>query len=207
MEKQLLMKDIQRAKTDCKFFVKNFCFTLDEHDEANPIKHFPDKDYIWDLVDLFLNERLLLVEKSRQMMATWTFISCHLWDAMFLSARRIFFQSKKELDANNLVDRAKFIYDHLPEEMKQMYPCKQPQAYLRLEFPKWNSIIQGVPQGGDVLRQYTASRIFADEFAFQERASDAYIASKPTIDSGGNFIGVSTPNGKEFFYLLKSDKV
>jgi hypothetical protein len=186
--------------------VRRFCRTLDEHDRDNPIKLFPDKQCIDDLISLFLSEQLLLIEKSRQMMATWTFVACHLWDAMFHPARRIFFQSKKELDANNLVDRAKFIYEHLPEEMKAMYPCN-PYAYCKLEFGKWHSIIQGVPQGGDVLRQYTASRLFSDEMSFQEKADEAFIASKPTIDGGGSFIGVSTPNGKEFFYLLCRDKV
>lgn len=198
---------IKEATLNLKYFVKEFCYTLDEHDKENPIKKFPDKEYIWDMVDLYLNERLLLIEKSRQMMVTWTFMACHLWEAMFMPGRRIFFQSKKELDANNLVDRVKLIYDHLPEKMRKMYPAKEPRAYLKLEFPKWNSIIQGVPQGGDVLRQYTASRIFSDEMAFQEKADEAFIAAKPTIDGGGSFIGVSSPNGKNFFYLLAKDKI
>lgn len=207
MESQLTLRDMKRAESDCDFFVSRFCFSLDEHDKENPVKRFPDKAYVHGLCELFVAEPLLLVEKSRQMLVTWTMVACHLWDAMFHQGRRIFFQSKKELDANNLVDRAKFIYDHLPEEMKQKYPAKEPRAYLKLEFPHQLSIIQGVPQGGDVLRQYTASRIFSDEFAFQDKAYDAYIASKPTFTGGGSFVGVSSPNGKNFFYLLKADKI
>jgi hypothetical protein len=207
VDNALLLREIQRASKDCKFFIKRFCLTLDEHDSKNPIKKFPDKEYIWDLVDLFLNERLLLVEKSRQMLCTWVMVACHLWWVMFKDGQRVFFQSKKEKDANNLVDRAKFIYDHLPEEMRQLYPCKEPRAYLKFEFPKWHSIIEGTPQGGDILRQYTASRLFSDELAFQEKASEAFISAKPTIDGGGSFVGISSANFKNFFYLLVKDKI
>ena len=207
MDKALLQKETQRASEDCQFFIKRFVYTLDEHDAENPIKKFPDKEYLWDLVDLFLNERLLLIEKSRQMLATWMMVACHLWWVMFKPGQRIFFQSKKEHDANNLIDRAKFIYDHLPEEMREQYSCKEPRAYLKFEFPKWHSIIEGTPQGGDILRQYTASRLFSDELAFQERAAEAYQAAKPTLDGGGYFTGVSSANFKNFFYLLVKDKV
>jgi len=153
----------------------------------------------------------LLVEKSRQMLVTWVMIACHLWDAQFHQGRRIFFQSKKENDANALVDRAKHIYDSYPPHIKPiieaLYPANKPMAYLKLEFGKNKSIIQGTPQGADVIRQYTASRIFSDEMAFQEKAEEAYIAAKPTIVGGGSFVGVSTPNFKNFFYLLAKDQV
>ncbi len=166
-----------------------------------------DKPHLTELATHFLNEPLLLIEKSRQMMVTWIFVACHLWDAMFHEGRRIFFQSKKEHDANHLVDRAKFIYKRLPEVMKLKHPANEPMAYLKLEFGKQNSIIQGTPQGSNILRQYTASRVFSDEMAFQEKAEEAYIAAKPTLTGGGSFIGVSSPNFKEFFYLLKSDQI
>jgi len=156
---------------------------------------------------LFFKERLLIVEKSRQMMATWTCLACCLWQTMFKPAQRIFVQSKKEQDADALVSRAKFIYNYLPEKMKLQYPAKEPMSYLKLEFPKWHSIIQGVPQGPEQLRQYTASRVLMDEAAFQEKGLEAYIAAKPTIDQGGFITIVSTPNGKNWFYLLARDKI
>ena len=195
------------VKNDLITFLTDYTFTLDEHDKINPIKKLPmDKEYLRDMAALFLNEKLLIIEKSRQMLITWTMIACHLWDAMFHEGRRIFFQSKKEQDANHLVDRAKFIYERLPNWLKQMYPANPP-AYCKLEFGKHNSIIQGIPQGAEQLRQYTASRIFSDEMAFQEKNEEAFIASKPTLTGGGHFIGVSSPNFKEFFYRVAHDVV
>lgn len=204
------VEEIKRARDDLFFYLDTMVYTQDEHDSENPIKPLPmEKEYLRDVVTLFLNEPLLLIEKSRQMLITWVMVACHLWDAQFHEGRRIFFQSKKEKDANALVDRAKLIYNHYPEPYKtvihQLYPANQ--SYLKLEFPKHTSIIEGTPQGGDQLRMYTASRIFSDEMAFQERAEEAFIAAKPTITGGGSYIGVSTPNFKNFWYLLKSDEV
>lgn len=182
-------------------------YTLDEHDKIEPVKKLPmDKEYIKDMATLFMTERLLLFEKSRQMMVTWTMVACHVWDALFFPGRRIAFQSKKEQDANHLVDRAKFIYSKLPEWMKAQFPMNPP-SYCKLEFGKWNSGIYGIPQGPDQLRQYTFSRIFSDELAFQDRTEEAYIAARPTITGGGSFVGVSSPNFKEFFYHLIRDQI
>jgi hypothetical protein len=62
-----------------------------------------------------------------------------------------------------------------------------------MEFPGLNSYIWGVPQGADQLRQFTASALFFDEFAFWEKARETYMASKPTIDGGGRVSLVSSP--------------
>lgn len=195
----------QVYKNDLMSFLKELVYTLDENDKVNPIKRLPmDKGYLQDLTDIFKNERLLLIEKSRQMLITWTGMAYCLWTAMFYEGRRVVVQSKKEQDANYLVDRCKFIYERLPDWLKQMYPANPP-AYCKLEFGKHNSIIQGIPQGAEQLRQYTVSLIWADEMAFQEKNEEAFIAAKPTLINGGQFIGVSSPNFKEFFFRCKSD--
>jgi hypothetical protein len=206
------MHEVQLAAGDLIYYLERMVYTLDEHDSKAPVKPLPmHKQYLQELAHHFLTERLLLVEKSRQMMVTWLMVACHLWDAQFHQGRRIFFQSKKEVDANHLVDRAKIIYDNYPEPYKEiihtLYPAREPRSYLKLEFPGQQSIVQGTAQGADVLRQYTASRVFSDELAFQDKAEEAFIAAKPTIVGGGSFVGVSTPNFKNFFYLLKSDQI
>src|SRR3990167_9297114 len=46
-----------------------YVFTLDTKDISRPIKRFPKKPYLEYLVDLWFTEPLLLVPKSRQIMA------------------------------------------------------------------------------------------------------------------------------------------
>lgn len=73
-------------------------------------------------------------------------------------------------------------------------------------FEEQKSTLHAVPQDSDALRSYTASGIFADELGFQDKARDMFTAAKPTITGGGKFVGVSTPNGKNYWYLLVSDR-
>ena len=209
---QAVERAAENTEEGLQYYLKHFVFTLDEHDANLPAKRLPmEKEYLQELAHYFFTEPLLLVEKSRQMMVSWIMIACHLWDVQFHAGRRIFFQSKKETDANEMVNRAKFIYHNYPPIVRDViyakYPAKTPMAYLKLEFAKQNSIIQGTPQGADVLRQYTASRIFSDEMAFQSKAEEAFIAAKPTLVGGGSFMGVSSPNFKEFFYLSVNDQI
>lgn len=201
-------KSYIRAENDFFFFCLEFVMTIDEHDKNAPVKHLPmEKEYMKDLSFLFVNEMYLLIEKSRQMMVTWMACAYALWVAMFHEGKRVFIQSKKEKDANATLDRVKFIYQHLPEKMKEKYKVNEPMAYCKMQWGKRNSIIEAIPQGADVLRQYTASLIISDEMAFQERAEEAYIAARPTLTGGGQFIGISSPNFKEFFYRLSKDMI
>ena len=200
----LASEDVKKAENDLLYFLKRVK-TWDEHDQVNPTKPLPDKPYLEELALLFLTEPLLAIEKSRQMMVTWLMCACHLWDAWAHQGRRIFFQSKKEKDANANIDRVKFIYENLPPHYKIAHPANMPMTYLKLEFGKQKSIIEGIPQGADVLRQYTCSRIFSDETAFQEQAEKAWEAAKPTITGGGSIVMVSSPNFKEHFWRICQD--
>lgn len=187
--------------------------TLDPHDPINPIKKFPRSDWAEKALEVWLQDSLILVVKSRQMMASWLYVALHLWDAMYHSGRSVFFVSKKEEDAGygnqlSLLSRARFIIEHLPSKL--LPPGKDAITYDKrppsISFPKRYSTIMAVSQDAEALRQYTASRILSDEMAFQERAEKAYVAMKPTIDGGGALTGISTPNGRQnLFYYLVND--
>lgn len=60
------------------------------------------------------------------------------------------------------------------------------------------SHLWAIPQGEDVVRQYTATGIFSDEDAFQEEAGKAYGAYMPTLDKDSWIIKVSTANPGHF---------
>jgi hypothetical protein len=171
-------------------------YTLDQADVINPVKLFPNRPWLQEITTEWLNEPLLAIFKSRRMTITWLFIFLHLWMVLFKEGRAVFFVSDKEEKSDELVQRAVFIYNHIPDEL-MLKPRIKP-SYCYLEVPGLDSYIQGVAQGADQLRQYTASAIFADEFAFWEKARETFGASKPTIDGGGKFTCVSSP--KEGFF-------
>lgn len=183
-------------------WIKEMVWTIDEHDKFQAVKKFPDKEYLKLLCDLWMNEPLLLIPKSRQMLITWLITACYLWDTQFYYGRLNFFQSKKEEDADRIIQRAWSIYEHQPEWIKAMFPAEY--SYCHIKFKQGKSEIWGVPQGGDQIRQYTSSGIFSDEMAFQTDAEDAYTGALPTIKGGGRFTGVSSANPGFFHYLVEN---
>lgn len=201
------------------YWLTNWAFTLDVHDRENPIKPFPEKDYIKFIVDVWLKHKLLLVPKSRQMMLSWIMVALYLWDTQFHRGRLTFFQSKKADDANDLVKRAKLIWDNEPTFLKSYYengqlkrlvcnPQNQGQhVYCSLALPDIHSEIRGIPEGGDVIRMHTASGILSDEMAFQPEAKSAFTAARPTISSNGRWTGVSTAEDGTFFEEMTFDRL
>jgi hypothetical protein len=204
---------------DPYYFLTHWALTLDTHDPENPIKPFPDKEYIKILVDLWMKERLLLIPKTRQMMLSWIIVGLYLWDTQFHKGRLTFFQSKKADDADALIRRAKHIWDQEPRFLKRYYEDGKfyelkanPQhkglhVEGKLLFPSIYSEIRGIPEGGDVIRMHTASGIMSDEMAFQPAASEAWTAARPTVSSKGRFTGISTAEDNTFFEAMVFDKL
>lgn len=188
-----------RYAADAWAFLSDCVLTLDQVNEAAAIKPFPSyKQYCRFLADLWLQERLIGVPKSRRMICSWTFISLFTWDTIFKPGRYNAFVSKKEDDSGELVARAEFIFKNIPTwriprallpALKNGKMSKQPPL---LEFEEQHSKIQGFPQGSDQLRQFTFSGLLFDEWAFWEQAQASYSAAKPTIDGGGRLTGISS---------------
>jgi phage FluMu gp28-like protein len=194
--------EIERCSRSPWHWLSLWVQTHDAHDSENPTKFFPEKDYLKAVVEEWQNEPLLLIAKSRQMMITWLIVALYLWDVQFHPGRHVFFQSKKEEDANEILNRAKFIYDNQPQLLKRYQPIS---TYCHLEFPEVNSWIKAIPEGADQIRMHTASGIFMDEMAFMPEAEKAFQAAKPTLTGGGRLTAVSSAN-PSFFQTLIEDK-
>jgi hypothetical protein len=179
-------------------------YTLDSTDLLNPVKAFPNHPWLQRMSEDWMREPLYSCFKSRRMTITWLFVFLHLWLAMFREGASVFFVSDKEEKSDELVKRAEFIYNNIPPDKMLKPACKS--SYCYLEFPGLNSYIQGVPQGADQLRQYTATAILNDEFAFWSKARETFMASKPTIDGGGKVTLISSPQ-EGFFKELCFDLI
>ena len=179
-------------------------YTLDPVDMLNPIKQFPPYPWLETISYYWLKDKLTLLPKSRRMMISWLMAFLHLHLAMFNEGVNIFFVSDKEEKSDELVKRAEFILKYIPDD--QILKPRYKSSYCYLEFPGLNSSIQGVPMGADQLRQFTATAILADEFAFWAKARETYMASMPTLQGGGRFTAISSPQ-VGFFKDLVFDEV
>ncbi len=198
---QELLNSFSRYRDDRWAFLTECVFTRDQVDQKNPVKAFPkDWEYLRLYVMIWEKYKLLAVPKSRRMFMSWANIALHLHAAMFFPGQDFAFVSKKEDDAAELVRRAEFIYDHIPENKipRKLLPKKETKAKpAALIFPEIESKIQGFPMGADQLRQFTFSGILGDECAFWEEFIKFYSAAIPTTEGGGRctLISSRSPGG------------
>lgn len=193
------MAQFQRYARDPWPFLSECVFTLDQVDVHNPIKPFPvHLDYLRAFTYAWLKHMKIAVPKSRRMTMSWTCIALYLWDTMFKPGRFNGFVSKKEDDAGDLVSRAEFIFQHIPEFRipKALLPKikngKMSKAPPILEFEELHSKIQGFPMGADQLRQYTMSGLLGDECAFWPEAQKFLSSATPTLEGGGRVTLISS---------------
>ncbi len=162
--------------------------------ELPPIRPFPHKPYFEPIVRTWQTEQLILVEKSRDMMATWLFVALYAWDTLFHPGRQNFIQSETAKKTRELIRRAHFIWRNQPNFLRP-----HPVVYTvgtdgsgELHCEALNSSIIGLPQGSDKIRQYHPTGVFTDETAFHPQAAETFAAIKPAIQSGGRYTGVSS---------------
>lgn len=200
--RQLLAVKWELARLDPLEFLRTFVWTLDQHDKANPCKRFPaDRPHIEAITRLWQANQLLSIRKSRQMMMTWLFAGLCLWDALFHTGRLIMMQSKRLEDAvgneasgDGPLGRAKFILHHIPG--LSLLGMVEDRDYrvneAKIEFTGNNSAIWALPQGGDVIRQRTASGVLIDESHFHDQFADAYSNALACARGGGWIVSLST---------------
>ena len=171
------------------YFFTQYVFT---QDPARGVCKYPDYDYLREFLAVMQKERLLLVPKSRQMMVTWTVVTYVLWLALFRKSGVYLFISRNERCAVELLDRARFILDHLPPWMQ---PKRVTNSSEEIEFAKLGSRILSLPASPNGPRMYSPTAVFWDEMAFTPFDEQIWTALKPALDSGGQFIGVSSSGG------------
>lgn len=188
------LENYKRYRNDPWAFLIECVYTLDQVSKEEPVKLMPQREYLKLYCKLWQRYPLMAVPKTRRMTMSWATIGLYVWDTIFHKGRFNAFVSKKEDDANELVNRAKFIVDNLDKEKipRELIPAYN-HKFNVLDFPEFMSKIQGFPQGADQLRQFTFSGIFGDESAFWDYAEKFYSASFPTIDGGGRMTLVSSP--------------
>jgi len=167
-------------------------------DATGGIKPFPNYEFAHRVVEGLLRERILIVAKSRQMMATWTVAAVTLHRALYDSPGLYLFLSKGARDSSELVKRLRIMVANLPGDLKEGIKIKSGEA----EFPNGSRIIS-LPATEFAPRMHSPSGVFWDEMAFTANSEGIWASLKPAIDSGGSFVGVSSPNGTDnIFHAL-----
>lgn len=199
-----LAANMQRWHSDPWAMIQDgVIWTLDQVDMQNPVKKFPANSWLEKVTREWEANKLLIIPKSRRMMISWLMIYLHLWLAMWHPGVAAFFVSESERKSADLIEKADFIFRHIPENVMLKPKVRRKQCLI--EFPGLDSYIMGIPEGENQLRQYTATALYFDEYSFWENPQATLAAAKPCTQGGGRLTIVSTP-GKDCFYDLCFDQ-
>lgn len=174
--------------------------------ELDTIRALTMMPYFRPIIETWLAEPLVCIEKSRDMMATWLIVICYTWDALFHKGRQHIFQSENAGKTRELCMRVMTLYKNQPAWLKAVCPAffaegSSRAGYVRV--PNMQSEIIGFPQGADQIRQYHPSGFFSDEAAFNKEAGDSFAALKPAVQNGGRVTMVSSVNPSFFQHLCR----
>ena len=171
------------------------------------VRPFTVKPYMKPLVEVWLDEPMVLVEKSRDMMATWLYLALYSWDTQFHRGRQNFVQSENAAKTYDLIRRCHFLLKNQPGFLRDVHPAtfvKGEKNSGSLKVESLDSELSGLPQGADQIRQYHPTGVFTDETAFHGDAGEVFAAVQPSIRNGGRYTGVSSAS-PGWFYLAAQD--
>ncbi len=141
---------------------------------TSPYRAFPNKPYFRPIMDRFFSERVLFIEKSRDMMLSWFTVALFTHQAMTNEGIEVIFQSQKETKAFELVDYAQTLYDRQHPDISRYFPlAKGRQSAGKMVFAHGGRII-GLAGGADQIRSYHPWGLLMDESAFMPESGSSY---------------------------------
>lgn len=174
---QILSNELKarRAVRDPYFWLTECTRTVDEQSEI-AFKPFPREPYIKHLLDALENETVLLIEKSRSVMGSWTVAGWCAHYGFNNKAKKILFQSRDEDRSINLIHYVKTLWEQSLPELQAQWPVRRhprEQAYKEFELANGSSFL-GVVGDPEKVRSEHPSVYVADEAAFMEYFEDAW---------------------------------
>jgi hypothetical protein len=192
LNKEEQMHEFVRCAKSPRYFIETYLTIFDqtrgEEGEIVPFKLFPDQK---DLINIYQKERWTIANKYRQAGISTTTSAYLAWYMLFKKNRKVAIVANKLETA--VTEMMKDVCDFIAS-------CPD---YIRLEpSEKDNEKHKIYSNGNEIrafsskgLRGFTPTLLFWDETAWTERSDTFWTATKPTLQTGGACIMVSTPNG------------
>lgn len=194
-------KILYQCAIDIKFFIRNFVRI------QNPTKgsvFFDMREYQERIIDSLINDQFIIGNLPRQSGKSSIVAAYMLHQAIFYEDMKIGIASNKLVNAKEIMDRIKYMYENLPWFLKTPVIEYNKQS---VRFSNYSSIEVATTTESS-FRGKSLSRILLDEFAFVKPsvAEEFWNALLPTITAEGiegsdtKLIIISTPNGTEGMY-------
>ena len=183
-------------------FITDWGMTLDPRDPAQPTLMpfvlFPrQRELVDELMDCYHKGESPLIEKSRDMGASWVAMALSCTLCLFRKGVAIGFGSRKEDqldkvgDPSSLFSKGRDFMRYLPPEFRGEWDDRKHAAHMRLLFPWTGSSIVG-EAGDNIGRGGRTSIFFVDEAAYLEhpKLADASLAANTNCR-----VDISSVNG------------
>lgn len=200
---ELKVMQYQMCANDIVYWVNLWACTYDPRKNPSTIPFITyayEDDLLRELVDCVVNQKDILIEKSRDMGVTWCVLLVFCWFWQFKGEGFDFLVgSRKEQyidtigNMDTLLEKIRFLIRNQPKWMRPRgFDFKNHSNYLKIVNPDSKATITGEATNANFSRSGRRRAIFFDEFAFWETDQEAWRAS---ADASNCRIVVSTPYG------------
>lgn len=215
-------REMERCR-ELAYFVEHYAYTVNLHLEDKASGHptielVPSGQssitgkpwvHIRAVLEQLQDPQDIVVEKSRDMMASWLVMATVLHDVLFRKQWAVMTLSRVEslvddggeaCTPDSLHGKVRFIYDHLPGFLREAAPLKF--KYLAIRNPLLDSHVTGYSATVSPGRGAKYKRAILDEFAWVPHSHQVMFSVGPACPVGK--VLVSTPHGKgNAFYDLR----
>lgn len=207
---------LELCATDVLFFINNFCFTYDPRGESEKTRHLPfllydfQEETIKKLVEHIEVGKDFLVEKSRDMGATWIICAVFYWGWRFKGWDLHVGSRKEDLvdkrgDINSVMEKIRYINNRLPKWLKTDLKEGTTDKTNLIKNPETGNSITGESNNPYFGTGGRFKAILFDEFSKWEQTDD--FAWRSCGDATPCRIANSTPSERgmncQFFKLIE----
>lgn len=182
------IREIIKCGKDPVYFIKNYVKI--QHPTQGTIP-FETYDFQDDCIAAFLEHRLNIILKSRQLGLSTVSAAYAVWMAIFQKDKNILVIATKLATAINFIKKVTVMVGNIPKWL--LLPKYEPSKQ-QVQFSN-GSTIKAVPTSEDAGRSEALSLLIVDEAAWIPGFSEIWAGLAPTFSTGGRAIILSTPNG------------
>jgi len=184
--------EIIRCISNPMYFIETYLTIFDQtQGDGGMLVPFLLFDFQKDLIDGYLDHRFVIANKYRQAGISTTTCAYIAWYVMFKENRSVAIVADKlETARDELMNDVVEFIDGCPTWLRPKPTSKDTQKLKR-----YDNGCQLSAFSSKGLRGYTPTLLFWDETAWTEKSDVFWTSAKPTLQTGGRAIMVSTPNG------------
>ena len=191
-QESLNLLESAQSATSVAYWMKNYVYLQNEN--LRRTEKWQAWEYLIDLLWVFLNYNDVLIEKARQLGISWLVNAYAVWRVNFFSNAKALVLSQGQEEANEMVSKAKFIYEHMPEYMQQP---RDRNRTSWLYFGDTYSELKSLPSTDRAGTGYNATLIIRDELYNHPSGEANFMAVAPATDAGGQMIDLSAVYGDD----------